>query len=124
LARIGSSAVSEKGIKGLGRNAQHRRVGHLGLKPCFPVADIAASGESPIARAAIGGKPVAVLANLCNIDEAILIIARKDRGIAVPADLRGKKIGVVSTTAAHFFLDTYLATSFIDPKEVHVYIGR
>jgi ABC-type nitrate/sulfonate/bicarbonate transport system substrate-binding protein len=95
--------------------------GHLGLEAVLSgKADIAASGESPIARAAIGGKQVAVVANICNIDEAILIIARKDRGISAPGDLRGKRIGVVSTTAAHFFLDTYLATSFIDPKEVQI----
>lgn len=95
--------------------------GHLGLEAVLSgKADIALSGESPIVRAIIGGKPVAVIATVCSIDEAILIIARNDRGISSPGDLRGKRIGVVSTTTAHFYLDTYLATSFIDPGEVRV----
>ncbi len=95
--------------------------GHLGLEAVLSgEVDIAASGESPIARAIINGRPVAVVANVCNIEEAILIIARKDRGISAPGDLRGKRIGVVTTTAAHFFLDTYLATSHIDPKDVQL----
>jgi ABC-type nitrate/sulfonate/bicarbonate transport system substrate-binding protein len=95
--------------------------GHIGLEAVLSgKVDLASSGESPIARAAIEGKQVVVVANICNVDRAILIIARKDRGITAPDDLRGKRIGVVATTTAHFFLDTYLATSFIDPKEVQV----
>jgi NitT/TauT family transport system substrate-binding protein len=95
--------------------------GHLGLEAVLSgEVDMAASGESPIARAIINGKPVSVIANVCNIEDAILIIARKDRGVSSPDDLRGKRIGVVTTTAAHFFLDTYLATSHIDPEDVQI----
>lgn len=95
--------------------------GHLGLEAVLSgELDMTASGESPIARAIINGKPVSVVANVCNIEDAIFIIARKDRGVSSPDDLRGKRIGVVATTAAHFFLDTYFATSLIDPKDVQI----
>jgi ABC-type nitrate/sulfonate/bicarbonate transport system substrate-binding protein len=95
--------------------------GHLGLDAVFSgKADLATAGETPIARAVIDGKPLAVIATVCRIDRAILIIGRKDRGISMRDDLRGRRIGVVAGTTADFFLHIYLATSYIDPKDVRV----
>jgi NitT/TauT family transport system substrate-binding protein len=95
--------------------------GHLGLAAMLSgKADLATVGETPIALAALDGKPVAVVATIATIDRAILIIARRDRGISAAADLRGKKIGVAAGTTADFFLHIYLTTSRISPKDVHV----
>lgn len=95
--------------------------GHLGLDALFSgTVDCAVAGDTPIARAIIGQKPVAVIATICEIDRAILIVARKDRGILSPADLKGKKVGVVKGTTADFFLDILLVTSYIRPSEVHI----
>ncbi len=114
----------EKGyFKDEGLDATIRSVmsGHIGLEAVLSgEADITVSGESPIARAIIEGRPVAVIANVCNIEEAILIIARRDKGISEAKDLRGKRIGVVATTTAHFFLDTFLAVSHVDSKDVQI----
>lgn len=95
--------------------------GHLGLDAVLSgKTDFAAAGDTPIARAAVNGKHPAVVATVSKIDRAILIIARKDRGISAPADLKGKKIGLVAGTTAEFFLHIYLATSLIDPKDVRI----
>ena len=95
--------------------------GHLGLAAVLSGdADIATAGETPVARAAVGGKPVLVVATVAEIDRAILIIARKDRGVNAAEDLRGKTIGRVAGTTADFFLDIYLTTAHIDPKEVRI----
>jgi NitT/TauT family transport system substrate-binding protein len=114
----------EKGYfkdEGLDATLQQNLSGHLGLDAVFSgKADLATAGETPIARAVIDGKPLAVIATVCEIDRAILIIARKDIGISSRDDLRGRRIGVVAGTTADFFLQIYLATSYIDPKDVRV----
>jgi NitT/TauT family transport system substrate-binding protein len=82
--------------------------------------DLATAGETPIARAVVDGKPVAVVATISEIGRAIRIIARKDRAISTPNDLKGKKIGLVRGTTADFFLHTYLAVAYLNPKDVRV----
>jgi NitT/TauT family transport system substrate-binding protein len=95
--------------------------GHLGLDAVLSgKVDLATCGDTPIARAVLDGKPVAVIATISEIDRAIRIIARKDRAISKPKDLRGKKIGLVRGTTADFFLHTYLAAAYINPKDVRV----
>ncbi|MCF8143758.1 MAG: NrtA/SsuA/CpmA family ABC transporter substrate-binding protein [Deltaproteobacteria bacterium] len=93
--------------------------GHLGLDAVLAgKAELATAGETPIALAAMEGKPLSVAATVCEIDRAILIIARKDRGISKPCDLRGRRVGVVEGTTAHFFLHIYLITSHVDPNDI------
>jgi len=100
---------------------QNNLSGHLGLDAVLSgKADLATAGETPIARAAMHGKPLSVIATICEIDRAILIIGRKDRGISAPQDLKGMSIGVVAGTTADFFLHIYLITSYIDPKDVRI----
>lgn len=95
--------------------------GHLGLDAVLSgKADFATAGDTPVARAVIQGKPVAIVATLCEINRAVLIVARKDRGILSPDDLKGKKIGVVAGTTADFFLQIFLTTSYINPTDVRI----
>ncbi|HXC92851.1 MAG TPA: NrtA/SsuA/CpmA family ABC transporter substrate-binding protein [Geobacteraceae bacterium] len=71
-------------------------------------ADIATVGDTPIVFAVMNGEKIMTLAAIqtSNKDEAI--VARRDRGITKPADLKGKKIGVPFGTTAHFFIDSFL----------------
>ena len=95
--------------------------GHLGLDAVLAgKADLATAGETPIALAAMEGKLFSVIATICEIDRAILIIARTDRGISGPHDLRGRRVGVVEGTTADFFLHIYLITSYVDPNDVTI----
>lgn len=114
----------EKGYfrdEGLQESLREYPSGHLGLADLFTgKINFATCGDTPIARAAVNDKPATVIATLSEIDEAILIIARKDRNISKPDDLRGKRVGRVKGTTADFFLHIYLATSFIDQKDVQV----
>jgi ABC-type nitrate/sulfonate/bicarbonate transport system substrate-binding protein len=80
--------------------------------------DIAGAADTPIARAAVNGRRFAVVATICEIERPIQVIARKDRGISSADDLRGKRVGLVSGSAAEFFLHIYLTTHHIDPAEV------
>jgi len=86
---------------------------YLQEKPTFPQPP-----KTPITRAVINGKPLAIIATLSTVDQAMLVIARRDRNIGKADDLKGKKVGVTSGSAAEFFLHIYLTTSSIDPKSV------
>lgn len=47
-----------------------------------------------------------------------IIVARK--GINTPADMRGKKVGVLLGSTAEYFAKLYLASGKVDPKEVDI----
>ena len=95
--------------------------GHLGLDAVVSGnADLATVGDTPFARSVIGGMPVTIIATLCEINRAVLVIGRKDRGISSSDDLRGRTIGVVSGTTADFFLHIFLTISYIAPADVRI----
>lgn len=85
-------------------------------------ADLAVVAETPVAHAILGDAQLKVLASIQQSGQDVAIVARKDKGIRSPADLRGKVIGYTKGTSGHFFLDTYClvnrisqdATRFID----------
>jgi len=71
-------------------------------------------------RAALEQKPMAIVASLAEIERAIQIIGRKDRGISRAEDLKGKTIGVIQGTTADFFLHIFLTSAYLGPKDVRV----
>jgi NitT/TauT family transport system substrate-binding protein len=50
----------------------------------------------------------AILATVMADDDSARIIARRDRGISRPLDLKGKRIGVKKGIIGHFFLDLFI----------------
>jgi NitT/TauT family transport system substrate-binding protein len=48
------------------------------------------------------------------------IVARKDRGITSPQDLKGKRIGVTNNTTSAYYASTFLALNAIRPSEVEL----
>ena len=50
--------------------------------------------------------------------DTIEVVARKDRGIEKPEDLKGKIVGSSKGTATDFFLSTFLSFNNIHPGEV------
>lgn len=83
-------------------------------------ADIGTAAVTPIARAVLDRKRPVLVATICEIDGAVVIIARKDRGISTAEDLRGKRVGMLPGTSTEFFLHLYLVTAGVDPKAVTV----
>src|SRR3989344_1857495 len=47
-------------------------------------------------------------------------IARKDRGIKTPGDLRGKKIGTLPGTNSDYFMFVFLDSYGIKPKDIQI----
>ncbi|HYN76250.1 MAG TPA: NrtA/SsuA/CpmA family ABC transporter substrate-binding protein [Lamprocystis sp. (in: g-proteobacteria)] len=60
-----------------------------------------------------------ILAALSHSGDYERILARRDRGIATPADLRGHRIAVARATSAHYFLDMFLAAHGLTPSDVN-----
>jgi NitT/TauT family transport system substrate-binding protein len=81
-------------------------------------AELATVAELPIVFAAMAGQPVMVLANMFRTERDTGIIVRKDRGIAAPADLKGKRVGVQLGTTTHFLLDVFLGMQKLSARDV------
>lgn len=83
-------------------------------------AQLGTSADIPIMFAATKGQPVAVVATIFSTQSDYAVVARKDKGIATPTDLRGKRIGVTLGTSGHFVLDAFLNRQKLSMKDVTV----
>jgi NitT/TauT family transport system substrate-binding protein len=71
------------------------------------------------ASLAAGGDELRILASLATF-EGQEIVARRDRGIASPADLRGKRVGVQGGSPLDFGLERHLVLQLIDPGDLTI----
>lgn len=83
-------------------------------------ADVATVADVPVMFAALTGRPVAIIATISTGTKDHGIVARRDRGVASPADLRGLRIGVPLGTSAHFFLDAFLNRQKLSAGDVRI----
>lgn len=81
-------------------------------------ADFATVAETPFMFAVMNGEKVSIIATIQASSKFNGIIARKDRGILSPRDLKGKKISMPAGTTADFFLDVFLANQGISRPEI------
>jgi NitT/TauT family transport system substrate-binding protein len=80
--------------------------------------NFAVSGAPPIVLADPQRTPFAILATVLSDDDSTRIIARRDRGIATPQDLRGKRIGVKNGVLSQLFLDLFMMKHGLAQHEV------
>ncbi len=80
-------------------------------------AQVATVADTPIVMATHAGARFDIVATIGTSRENRLI-ARVDRGIRTPADLKGKRIGFVKGTTGHYFTNAFLVFNNIDPGEV------
>jgi NitT/TauT family transport system substrate-binding protein len=82
--------------------------------------DFAGTAETPAMFAIMNGEKIAIIAAIQTSNKNNAIVARKDKGIVTPNDLRGRKIATTRGTTGHFFMDAFLAGHGISAKEVEV----
>jgi NitT/TauT family transport system substrate-binding protein len=83
-------------------------------------ADFATVAETPVMFAVMNGEKISIIATIQTSRKNNAIVARKDKGILTPLDLKGKKMGVTLGTTADFFMDAMLVTHGILRKDVKV----
>lgn len=95
--------------------------GKLALQALFDgEVAVATSADTPIVTASFERDDFAVFATIAWTDRGTWIIARRDRGIAAPDDLRGKTVATQRNSAVHFFLCAFLARHGIAEHEVEL----
>lgn len=83
-------------------------------------ADVGTMAETPIMNAGFNGSPMYVVAGIHKSGRNTKVVARKDRGVSKPSDLKGHKVGVSVGTNGEFFMDQFLKREGLTRKDVQV----
>ncbi|WP_279388699.1 ABC transporter substrate-binding protein [Pseudodesulfovibrio tunisiensis] len=83
-------------------------------------ADIAHTSSVSIVLENLDFSKYAIIATGATADDLLKVVGRKDRGILTPKDLRGKTIGVIKGTYAHFYVYKVLSYAGIPFDEVRI----
>lgn len=81
--------------------------------------DIATAADLVVAKRSFDEPDLRILADICRYWNKGLV-GRRDRGIARPADLRGKRIGVPATSSAEHNLIVFLALEDLSAADVTI----
>ncbi|MGK5094163.1 NrtA/SsuA/CpmA family ABC transporter substrate-binding protein [Deltaproteobacteria bacterium TL4] len=87
------------------------------------ITNFGVSSETPFMHSALNGENIVALATMITAQNHLAVVARKDRGILKPEDLKGKTIGVTIGTNGEYFIDLVLLLNGIlknEIKTVHV----
>jgi NitT/TauT family transport system substrate-binding protein len=82
--------------------------------------DLCTTADIPIMANSFERNDYLIFGSIANSDSALWIVARRDKGIADPEDLRGKKIATQKNSAAHFFLSMFLLHNHILESDVDI----
>ena len=80
--------------------------------------NFAINGAPPIVRVDPQQTKFTILATVLSDDDSAKIIARRDRGIVTPQDLKGKRIGVKKGIIGHLFLDLFMMKYGLEQADV------
>ena len=83
-------------------------------------ADFATVAETPVMFAIMKGEGISIIATIQTSHKSNAIVARKDKGILTPSDLKDKKIGATLGTTSQFFMDAFLAVHGISRTGMQV----
>lgn len=81
--------------------------------------DIASAAEFPFVSQNLKGSDMKILASVAELD-ILEVIAREDRGILKPADLKGKRMTMKFGTQGNFLLDRFLLSYGISLRELEL----
>jgi NitT/TauT family transport system substrate-binding protein len=82
--------------------------------------DLSTAADMPIMANTFKRDDFRVLCSIGHTDNGAWILARRDRGIAQPADLRGKRVATQEGSAVHYFLSSFLVYHKIPEEEVKI----
>lgn len=82
--------------------------------------DIATTADIPIVFNSFKNDSFQIVSTIGSSDNEPRMIARKDRGIFSPADLKGKRVATQKASAVHFFLHLFLLQNEMDTEDVQL----
>jgi len=83
-------------------------------------ADFATVAETPVMFAILNGADLSIIATIHKTKTDSAIVARTDKGIVTPDDLKGRKIAATFGTTSDFFLDVFLAVNAIARENIEL----
>jgi NitT/TauT family transport system substrate-binding protein len=93
--------------------------GKLALNGMFSgEVEFATPAGTPIVFSSFERTDFSIVAAIGSSDNDPKIVARKDRGIQKPGDLRGKRIATQKASAVHFFLHSFLIINGLSERDV------
>jgi NitT/TauT family transport system substrate-binding protein len=94
--------------EGLSLQVQHVSLGRTAMEKLLAgQAHFATVADVPITMSGFTRKDFAVVGTITVTGRENQLVVRNDRGIQEPADLQGKRLGVVFGTSGHYFADTF-----------------
>lgn len=85
---------------------------------CDGEVDLATVADTPIVFSSFEREDFSIIATIGFSDNEPRIIARKDKGIQKPGDLRGRRIATQKGSSVHFFLHLFLIKNGLSEKDV------
>ncbi|MCX6910290.1 MAG: NrtA/SsuA/CpmA family ABC transporter substrate-binding protein, partial [Verrucomicrobia bacterium] len=83
-------------------------------------AQVAVAGDTPVVFGSFKRQDFRIVTGVASWDNDVTIVARKDRGIVRPADLKGKRIATQETSVAQFFLHMFLLKHGLSEKDATI----
>ena len=83
-------------------------------------AQFATSTDSVVGLAGANGVRSYIVAEFTRLSSGMVVVARTDRGINTPAQLKGKRIATTLGSSGHYFLSRYLSLHGLTLKDVTV----
>lgn len=81
-------------------------------------AAMATVADIPMVMAAHAGKPFGIVTTMATSRRENRLIVRSDRAIRSAANLKGKRLGFIRGTSAHYFADNFLTFSGLKPQDL------
>ena len=83
-------------------------------------AEFATAAEVPFVISVLQGERLGVVATVASVSSEMAVVARRDRSIAKPVDIAGKRIGVTPGTSGEYYLWSFLIRHMISPDDVRL----
>jgi len=80
--------------------------------------DMVTVAQTPVMFNSFDRSDFAIVSAMVSSYNDVFVLARRDRGITKPGDLRGKKVGLTKGSTGQYFLSLFLSTNNIQPSEV------
>lgn len=81
-------------------------------------AQLATAAELAVTLASFRRNDLAIVGTLSTSSHQIKLVARRSAGVAVALDLKGRRVGVVPSSSAQYFLDSWVTFHGIDPRGI------